>query len=229
MALILSIDTSTKVCSIALHQDGQELAHQVYHLQKSHSSLLPMIVKQIMENVDKKLTDLQAVAVAAGPGSYTGLRIGTSTAKGLCFGLNIPLLSFDSLDSMYESVKTSVSKRALICPMIDARRMEVYCNLRGEQGQLIWPSQPLILDESTFDEFADRSVVLVGNGAEKCRSLYPKREGISYLPEVYPNAFAVAGLVEDKFQRGLFEDLTYFEPEYLKEYRTKPPKDKLNV
>ncbi|MFT7234321.1 MAG: tRNA threonylcarbamoyladenosine biosynthesis protein TsaB, partial [Cyclobacteriaceae bacterium] len=111
MALILAIDTSTKVCSVALHEDGVEIGHQAYHLQKSHSSLLPVIIKQLVENVDLKMSALQAIAISAGPGSYTGLRIGTSTAKGLCYGLGIPLISYDSLDSMYESIKGTMKSK----------------------------------------------------------------------------------------------------------------------
>ena len=111
MALILAIDTSTKVCSIALHQDGVEIGHQAYHLQKSHSSLLPVIIKQLLENAEFNFSDIEAVGVSAGPGSYTGLRIGTSTAKGLCFGLGVPLLAVDSLDSIYEVVKPTVDPK----------------------------------------------------------------------------------------------------------------------
>lgn len=229
MALILAIDTSTKVCSVALHQDGVEIGHQAYHLQKSHSSLLPVIIKQLIENVDLKLSDLQAVAISAGPGSYTGLRIGTSTAKGLCFGLNIPLISYDSLDAMYESVKGMVNNEALICPMIDARRMEVYCNLRSTFGEHIWLSAPVILEENTFDDFKNDQIILVGNGAEKCVDFYAQSSNISYLPDSYPAAFAVGKLIEENFNAQNFEDLVYFEPEYLKEYRTKLPKDKLSL
>ena len=229
MALILSIDTSTRVCSIAIHQDGEEIGHQVYHLQKSHSSLLPIIVKQLAENVDFQLSNLNAISVSAGPGSYTGLRIGTSAAKGLCFGLGIPLISIDSLDSMFEAVRYSVSEDSLVCPMIDARRMEVFCNLRSIGGELVWESQPLILNENTFEEFSDNQIFLVGDGAEKCYDLYQNHRHIKIIPGVYPNAFAVGKLAEAKFQENKFEDLAYFEPDYLKEYRTITPKDKLKL
>lgn len=226
MALILAIDTSTKVCSIGLHQDGIEIGHQAYHLQKSHSSLLPIIVTQLMENVDMKLADVEAIAISAGPGSYTGLRIGTSTAKGLCYGLDVPLISFDSLDSMYESVKKTVAKETLICPMIDARRMEVYCNLREISGNYIWESTPLILDENSFEEFTTRELILIGDGSAKCAELFASSKNIKIQADIYPNAFAVGEMIEKKFLNKEFEDLAYFEPDYLKEYRTKPPKDK---
>ncbi|MFY0601197.1 MAG: tRNA (adenosine(37)-N6)-threonylcarbamoyltransferase complex dimerization subunit type 1 TsaB [Cyclobacteriaceae bacterium] len=226
MALILAIDTSTKVCSIALHQDGVEIGHQAYHLQKSHSSLLPIIVKQLMENVEMQMNQIEAVAISAGPGSYTGLRIGTSTAKGLCYGLGVPLLSFDSLDSMYESVKDTVSNTTLICPMIDARRMEVYCNLRSTDGNRIWESKPLILDETTFSEFSETNLLLIGDGAAKCTELFSNQENIKIQPGIYPNTFSVGRLMQEKFSKAQFEDLAYFEPDYLKEYQTKPPKNK---
>ena len=227
MALILAIDTSTKVCSIALHQDGVEIGHQVYHLQKSHSSLLPVIIKQLVQNAEFSFSDIEAVAVSAGPGSYTGLRIGTSTAKGLCFGLNVPLLAVDSLDSMYEVVKPTVHPSLYICPMIDARRMEVFCNLRDDRGAHIWESKPLILEESTFDEFDNQSIMLIGDGAAKCQALFSHKVNISYQPHIYPNGFSVGKLLEDKFLNKQFEDLAYFEPDYLKEYRTNLPKQKL--
>ncbi|MFT6867987.1 MAG: tRNA threonylcarbamoyladenosine biosynthesis protein TsaB [Cyclobacteriaceae bacterium] len=229
MALILAIDTSTKVCSVALHEDGVEIGHQAYHLQKSHSSLLPVIIKQLVENVDLKMSALQAIAISAGPGSYTGLRIGTSTAKGLCYGLGIPLISYDSLDSMYESIKGTMKSKTLLCAMIDARRMEVFCNLRDSHGAHVWQSAPLILDENTFETYKDQDLILVGNGAAKCMALYSKSKHISYLPDIYPNSFSVGEMVESKFIKQDFEDLAYFEPEYLKEYRTILPKDKLNV
>lgn len=229
MAVILALDTSTKVCSIALHQDGEEIGHQAYHLQKSHSSLLPIIINQLLENVEMEKKDIEAVAISGGPGSYTGLRIGTSTAKGFCYGLQVPLLSFDSLDSMYEGVKNSVSKDTLVCPMIDARRMEVYCNLRDAGGERIWESKPLILDENVFNDFGNRQILLVGNGAEKCRDLFASKPNIQINAKLYPNAFAVADLLETKFQNQEFEDLVYFEPDYLKEFQTKAPKGKLSI
>ncbi|WP_258105861.1 tRNA (adenosine(37)-N6)-threonylcarbamoyltransferase complex dimerization subunit type 1 TsaB [Marinoscillum sp. MHG1-6] len=227
MALILSIDTSTKVCSVALFLDGEEVCHQAYHLQKSHSSLLPGIAKDLVANADYQMSDLEAVSVSGGPGSYTGLRIGTSAAKGLCYGLDIPLISIDSLDSMFEVVRDVVQSNDLVCPMIDARRMEVFCNLRSGNGETIWESKPLILEEDTFKEFAVRKIFLIGNGAEKCKALYGEAGTIVYLPKIYPNAFSVGTLVENKFSDGAFEDLAYFEPDYLKEYRTNLPKQKL--
>lgn len=229
MALILAIDTSTKVCSIGLHQNGEEIAHQAYHLQKSHSSLLPITIKQLLENVDIEISQLEAIAISAGPGSYTGLRIGTSTAKGFCFGLDIPLISFDSLDSMYEGVKHILHYKTLVCPMIDARRMEVFCNLRDFDGDRIWESKPVILNENTFSEFIEQEIMLIGDGAEKCQELYSKSKNISFQPMIYPNAFTIGKLIEEKYSKSQFEDLAYFEPKYLKEYRTIPPKNKLKI
>lgn len=229
MALIIAIDTSTKACSIGLHHNGDLLAQQAYHLQKSHSSLLPIIINQLMDNVDMRMADLDAVAISAGPGSYTGLRIGTSTAKGICFGLDIPLISFDSLDSMYESVKRTIAEKTLVCPMIDARRMEVFCNLRGTNGTYIWESKPLILEEDTFENYRNEQILLIGDGAEKCQELFSSNSNISYNSEIHPNAIAVSNMVERKFNESDFEDLAYFEPSYLKEYRTIPPKNKLKI
>lgn len=224
--IILSLDTSTPVCSIALHDQGTPLASQEYHLQKSHSSLLPSVIQQVLENCGLKAADIQAVALGGGPGSYTGLRIGASTAKGLCFALGIPLISLCSLDSMSAQVSGACDTSALLCPMLDARRMEVYCQLETVDGEVIWNTRPLILDEQSFDEFEDRRVIVYGSGAEKAAKLLPR---LKYVPDIYPHARAMGVLAWKKFQQEDFEDVAYYEPDYLKAYQATVPKNKMLV
>ncbi len=226
MATILSLDTSTKVCSIALHQDGELIGSQSYHLQKSHSTLLPVIIQQLMENVETELSQVEAIALSAGPGSYTGLRIGTATAKGLAFTLGVPLIAISSLDSMVEQVSPVVSIDAILVPMIDARRMEVFCLARKGNGEVIWEPKPLIVDETTFADLDHSVTYFFGNGSDKFKELYPS---VSYIPEIHPSAAHMGSLALKKFIDKEFVDLAYFEPDYLKEYRTNVPSQKFKV
>ncbi|WP_421875155.1 tRNA (adenosine(37)-N6)-threonylcarbamoyltransferase complex dimerization subunit type 1 TsaB [Marinoscillum sp.] len=226
MATILSLDTSTKVCSVAIHKDGDLIGAQSYHLQKSHSSLLPVIIQQLMENVELELSSLDAIALSAGPGSYTGLRIGTATAKGLAYTLEIPLIAISSLDSMYEQVAPNLPDSAVLIPMIDARRMEVFCFAKRVNGQVIWDAKPLIVDESTFDDIEHQTSYFFGNGSDKFKELFPK---VNFIPDIHPSAAHMGQLAHQKFTQQYFEDLAYFEPDYLKEYRTNVPSQKFKV
>lgn len=229
MAYILSLDTSTKVCSAAIHHDGELVGSQTYHLQKSHSNLLPVILEQLATNCEIELNDLSAIALAAGPGSYTGLRIGTATAKGLCFALELPLIALDSLESMTAQVRPHRVSDELLCPMIDARRMEVYARVERANGEMLWPTAPVIVDEDTFEEFIGQPVVLFGNGAPKLQELFAQSPDIRFVDDIHPSAAHMGGLGFQKYQKQEFEDLAYFEPDYLKEYRTNTPSQKFKV
>ena len=226
--LILSIETSTPGCSIALHLEGEVLAEQSYYLDKSHSSLLPSILKEIVSWAGYGLSELDAIAVSSGPGSYTGLRIGLSTVKGLCYALNIPLISVGSLDTLAKTASVVVGLDVLICPMIDARRMEVYTKLLDESGDEIWSTQALILSPETFNEFNGRSILLIGDGAEKCRNfiIHPS---LAIASNEIPQARAMGVLAWEKLQKDQFEDLPSYEPNYLKEFQTKTPENKLKT
>lgn len=224
MALILSLDTSTKVCSVAIHENGELIGQQSYHLQQSHSSLLPVIIDQVVENGQVQLDQLDAVALSAGPGSYTGLRIGTATAKGLTYSLGVPLIAIDTLDTMIAQVKPMVGEEAFLCPMIDARRMEVYCKLVG--SEVIWETAPLIIEPDTFDEIDSKQLYCFGNGSDKLRDQFP---AFHYIRDIHPSAAHMGSLAFDRFQAGKFEDIAYFEPDYLKEYRTNVPSQKFKV
>lgn len=225
MALILSIETSTRVCSVALHKDGKLLASQLHHIDKSHSSLLPGIVKEIADEAKIELQNLSGVAVSAGPGSYTGLRIGVTSAKGFCFALSIPLISIPSLEVMVETVRNRFEGEFFLCPMMDARRMEVYTQMINQDDQEVWCLQPKILDENSFSEFS-KPVYLFGDGMPKFREIVDQKN-LVFIDDIYPDAANMGRLAFKKFREDQFEDVAYFEPNYLKEWRTTTPKKQL--
>ena len=222
MARILSIETSTSVCSVAIHSDGNLIAYQSYHQEKSAATLLPIIIKEMMDNCSIELKTMDAIAVSAGPGSYTGLRIGASTAKGLAFALNKPLISISSLGAMVEAIKQFPVGDAYLCPMIDARRMEVYCQLVTVEKEL-WDVRPLVVEPDSFGAFTDRPIYLFGDGASKTKEVLTQGN-IQWVENIHPSAKDIGRLAEEKFQASDFEDVAYFEPFYLKEFQAKPAK-----
>lgn len=222
MARIISIETSTSVCSVAIHNDGELVALQLYHQEKSAAALLPAIIKQMMENSQMELSTVDAIAVSAGPGSYTGLRIGASTAKGLAFGLNKPLISISSLSAMIEAMRPYVAADAYLCPMIDARRMEVYCKLVDDKRE-VWNVRPLVVEPDSFTKFHEKPIYLFGDGSAKTKAVLTQ-ENIHWIPDIHPSAKEIGKLAEEKFKSGDFEDVAYFEPFYLKEFQAKPSK-----
>lgn len=225
MALILSIETSTMVCSVALHREGELLANQVHQVEKSHSSLLPRIALDICQEAGVTFKDLDAVAVSSGPGSYTGLRIGVSNAKGICYTLKKPLIAISSLDIMTEAVRGKFLGDHLLCPMMDARRMEVYTQMEDQNGVQVWDLQPKILDENTFQEF-EVPLYLFGDGMPKFRSI-ASQQNLIFIDDIFPDAKNMGRAAFNKFREQLFEDVAYFEPNYLKEWRTTTPKKQL--
>ena len=225
MAVILSIETSTNVCSVALHADGDLISHQVHKVEKSHSSLLPKIVLEICEAVGKTLRDVEAVAISEGPGSYTGLRIGFSTVKGFAYTLGIPAILIPTMDIMLEAVRGKFKGEHYLCAMMDARRMEVYTKMEDQDGQEVWEVQPKILDEHSFSTFK-KPVYLFGNGMPKFREI-ADQENLLFIEDIYPDAQYMGQLAQKQFEQGKFEDVAYFEPNYLKEWRTTTPKKKL--
>ena len=167
--------------------------------------------------------DVNAVAVSSGPGSYTGLRIGTSTAKGLCFALNVPLIAIDTLSILSAQVNSTNFERSLLCPMIDARRMEVYCSVSDANGSVIQSIEAKVIDEKSFEELLnERRVIFFGNGAEKCRSVITHNNAF-FLTGITPSAIQLGSMAFGKFEKGEFEDLFLFEPFYLKEFKAKKP------
>ena len=157
MSLILSIDTSTKACSVALHQDGKLLAVNELYTEKSHSGMLTTLCENVVKHAGFSLKSLDAFAVAKGPGSYTGLRIGVSTAKGFCFALDKPLIAVNTLEAMAYQLKDFYDEPHLLCPMIDARRMEVYCQILDNQMNIISETEAKIIDELSFPELLNEN------------------------------------------------------------------------
>jgi tRNA threonylcarbamoyladenosine biosynthesis protein TsaB len=223
---ILSIDTSTNTCSVALHDAEHLIAYSELHLPKSHSGSLIVLIKELLQNAQLALADLSAIAISEGPGSYTGLRIGTSTAKGLCFTHDIPLIAVNTLEAMAMQLAPFFQKGTILCPMIDARRMEVYCALFSTDMQVLEQTHPHILTEASFQNQiqAAPSFVYFGNGAEKARQLLNQYTNTHYIPDSYPSAKQVGLLALHKLQNQQFENLAYFEPFYLKDFQPTTPK-----
>lgn len=220
---ILHIETSTKNCSVSISRNGEMLCLcEEYDASYGHSEKLHQFVNWALEGAGISLTELDAVCVSKGPGSYTGLRIGVSAAKGFCFGLDIPLLSLNSLEILAQS---QIDKGFdLIIPMIDARRMEVYTGIFDGSGKIISEIEAKILDESpltpqggSFQEFADKKIAFVGDAVEKSKSVLnlPNAE---FMEGIHPSAKQMMHLAEVKFKNKEFEDVAYFEPFYLKEF-----------
>lgn len=228
MVNILCLETATNICSVALFSDNELLGYQEYHLEKSHSNLIPGIVDSTIKNASIEKADLHAVAVSQGPGSYTGLRIGVSTAKGLCFALNIPLIAVDTLQIMAVEINRINFNGALLCPMIDARRMEVYASLLNSENEVVSKPSPYIIDETSFaKELNEREVWFFGNGATKCKAVLGSHPNARFIDEVHPTARAMGALAFPAYKGAAFADVAYFEPFYLKDFRLTKPKSQV--
>ena len=215
--MILSIETSTEVCSIAVHQDGSLIAEDTSFESYSHAERLAPMIQDTLEKHKLDKANLSAVAISAGPGSYTGLRIGTSTAKGLCYALDIPLIAVNTLESMLEGLPEGY-ENYWKCPMIDARRMEVYCLVADQTGAIVSPVEAKIINKDSYQqELSDHKILFYGNGAGKCKTVIDS-ENAKFLEGVTPHARYVGNLAFRLFQEQIFADLAYFEPEYLKPY-----------
>lgn len=227
MPLILAIETSSPVCSVALTQNGALVASAELRLDKSHSSHLTVLIEQLLGNAGVSLRELAAVAVADGPGSYTGLRIGAAAAKGLCYALELPLVAIGTLPALAHQVAQQVpnAARYRFAPLLDARRMEVYAALYAANGAELQAPAPLILDPTSFaTALADGPVVFFGSGAAKFQALVADHPNAAFLTNVHPSAIAVAQLAEAAYHRQEFRDVAYYEPFYLKEVYTTTPK-----
>ncbi|MDI9874665.1 tRNA (adenosine(37)-N6)-threonylcarbamoyltransferase complex dimerization subunit type 1 TsaB [Flectobacillus rivi] len=225
MSLIVSIDTSTKVCSVALHKEGKLLGLSELFTEKSHSGMLTTLVENVVKQAGYELSQLDAIAVAKGPGSYTGLRIGVSTAKGLSFALDKPLLSVNTLEAMAAQLKDMYGADTLLCPMIDARRMEVYCGVWNTEMGTISEIEAKIIDETAFISLLEKQpIVFFGDGAAKCKSQIAHPNAHFPNTELYPSARTVGVLAHKAFQEQAFENVVSFEPFYLKDFVGTTPK-----
>lgn len=224
MSVILSIETATSVCSVALHQAGNLLGVYELYSEKSHSEQLSVLIEQICKQNHLLLKDISAVAVSQGPGSYTGLRIGTATAKGLCFALQKPLIAINTLEAMVWQISSWVEENTLLCPMIDARRMEVYCLLANQAKEIVEPTQALVVMPNSFEKYlSERKIVFFGNGASKCQAVLTHKNCI-FWNNIFPSARSLGQIAWQKFQQNQFENLIYFEPYYLKDFVGTKPK-----
>lgn len=217
MATILHIDTSSTVCSIGLSSNNQLIDLIEENEGYSHAEKLHVFIQSILSNQKLNPSDLSAIAVNKGPGSYTGLRIGVSAAKGMAFALDIPLISINSLHALCYNLK--YEGPTFYLPMLDARRMEVYTCLLDENFKEVMTSQAKVIDEETHKEYLNfQPIVCLGDGAEKCQPYLNFIPGIRFLPNIYASVRNFHQLAFQKFGQQQFEDLTYFEPEYLKPY-----------
>lgn len=228
MSCILNIETSTQVCSIALARDGEVLFEKSSFEGPSHAALLGTYVEEALAFAGQNGLKLDAVAVSSGPGSYTGLRIGVSMAKGLCFGAGIPLIGVHTLEiQAVRAIRQTGGEDALYCSMLDARRMEVYAALYNASLQEVRATAADIVTSDTYASFlSSGKVYFFGNGAPKCQAVITSPNAI-FLNDICPLASDMAPLSEKAFAAGQVEDVAYFEPFYLKEFVATIAKNKV--
>lgn len=224
MALILNIESSTEVCSVSLAQNGEILETIENLTGQNHSMLLTVFIEEIFRKLNIPMSSLDAVAVSGGPGSYTGLRIGVASAKGICYALNKPLIAITSLASMAHHVATNSQQyklpedNLLFCPMIDARRMEVYTAIFDRDVKMVRDINADIIDADSFKTFfAGNKIVFFGNGADKCKSTITHPNAV-FLDGIKTSASFMAELSEEAFTKKEFQDVAYYEPFYLKDF-----------
>jgi len=219
LPLILSIETATQVCSVALAKGKTLIAKRVIDIPNAHSSKLSLLVEEVMKEAGILYSQLSAIAISKGPGSYTGLRIGVSTAKGFTYALDIPLISVETLRILEKGVEMKYSNKCT-ASMIDARRMEVYSIIYDQKGDIIKDISADIIEKGIYDKFLteDREFVFVGDGAEKTMEFFEEKSNIILDKEIVLDAELMIGIAYDKFLKEDFEDVAYFEPYYLKNF-----------
>lgn len=233
MSLILCIETGTDICSVGIARDGELMSLRESDQGRDHAKQVAVFVDELLRETGVKPDELDAVAVGMGPGSYTGLRIGVSFAKGLCYGLNIPLLAVGSLEALtdvaikdYEAgiIQVEGWDEALLCPMVDARRMEVYTQIFNSRCEAQSEVSAEIITEESFSQWrAKGKLVIFGNGAAKCQEMLPDAIYI----DVAPSARGLTRIAHQLFEAGKTVDIAYFEPFYLKDFVVIPSKKKL--
>ena len=234
--MILCLETSTAVCSVALVENGKVIALRESLDGQNHAEKITIFIDEVMKEANVSYRDLDAVATSMGPGSYTGLRIGVSTAKGLCYAMEKPLIAVDTLAAMaygFKDYKTTrlqdykLEPASILCPMIDARRMEVYSAFFNEQLERISETNAIIIDENSFMEMKQNNhLYLFGDGADKLVSLFENDENITVVEKFHCSAAYMAELADKAFKNNDFVDTAYFEPFYLKNFVPGMPKVK---
>jgi tRNA threonylcarbamoyladenosine biosynthesis protein TsaB len=234
MARILLLDTATEVCSAALSENGAVLSFKEKSDGFRHSELLTIFIGELLHDTGWSVNQLDAVCVSRGPGSYTGLRIGVSVAKGLCYGLNIPLIAVSSLHSMADHVAQNFQiwhcsgiEGVLLCPMLDARRMEIYTALFDRLGKQVTGIKAEIIHKHSFSgELNSGKIFFFGNGSLKCKSII-KHPDAHFIDDITASARFMSGIAHDSFNSREFENIAYFEPFYLKDFVATVPKNKV--
>jgi tRNA threonylcarbamoyladenosine biosynthesis protein TsaB len=215
MPIILNIETATKNCSVAIAKEGKTIAfREIAEQNFSHAEKLHVFIAELLSENQLQFSDLNAVAVSQGPGSYTGLRIGVSSAKGFCYALNIPMIAIDTLQLLAKQIQI---EDGIIIPMIDARRMEVFTAFYDKNYQQIRNTQAEIIDETSYQEISE-TIHLVGDGTEKFKNTLTDNKFIFHSDVVFPSAKQMTQLSFDKFIKNDFVDVAYFEPYYLKDF-----------
>jgi tRNA threonylcarbamoyladenosine biosynthesis protein TsaB len=216
LAIILNIETATKNCSVSVAKDGETVAlKELNDGGYSHAEKLHEFIKEVVLEAGIELSDLKAIAVSKGPGSYTGLRIGVSAAKGLCFALNIPLISVNTLQSLSQTISI---KAGYIIPLLDARRMEVYSSVYNEKYENCREVLAEIITENSFETYLEKDkVYFLGDGAEKCKEFIQHPNAV-FMDDKFPSAKEMCMLSYVKYKKNDIEDVAYFEPFYLKDF-----------
>ncbi|MBB5644261.1 tRNA (adenosine(37)-N6)-threonylcarbamoyltransferase complex dimerization subunit type 1 TsaB [Pedobacter cryoconitis] len=228
MVTILQLETATQVCSAALSVNGETIAVKELAAQNIHAGSLTLFIREVMATAGLTYTDLDAVAVSKGPGSYTGLRIGVSTAKGLCFALDKPLIGIETLRMMAQGfLKTADNYTGLVCPMIDARRMEVFTGLYDHDLNEVLPVEAKIIEENSYQEqLKTQQLTFIGDGAMKCNTFIISPNA-AFSDLNFNSASNMSLLAYNAFTTGHFEDVAYFEPYYLKDFVVTQAKKKV--
>lgn len=229
MSTLLCIETATEICSVCISMDGKLMAIRELNEGYSHASKLTILINELLEETQLTWKNIDAIAVSKGPGSYTGLRVGVSTAKGLCYALKKPLIAVNTLHAIAHHTKNSieVQPQSMIVPMIDARRMEVYCCVMSDALELLQLTEAMIVQEDSFNHFLENGLVyFTGNGAAKCKTILQHPNAI-FQHEILCTS---AGMIPEATKRFLlqeFEDVAYFVPYYLKSFVGTQPRKKV--
>jgi len=222
MSLILQIETATTVCSVALAKDGRVLCRREVEQRNVHAEKITLFIDEVLSEAGRSYADLDAIAVSCGPGSYTGLRIGISAAKGLCFALDKPLIAIETLASMADGMIERHSFDGtdyLLCPMIDARRMEVFTATFDTLGNKLKPTSAEIIDDNSFaDLLIDHHIIFFGDGAGKCSTVLGMHPNATIITDFTNSASHLSKRALKRYQEKQFEDVAYFEPYYLKDF-----------
>ncbi len=220
MAILLNIETATTVCSVSLSENNKLLAYKELNSGYAHAENLTIFIQDVLKDSGIAISKIDAIAVSMGPGSYTGLRIGFSVAKGLCYALNKPIIVIDTLQALASNYKMKLlAQNMLLCPMIDARRMEVYCGIYNSELKIIEAVRAEIVDKNSFKKLLlNNKIVFFGDGAEKCKNILGNNLNAMIVENIFPSALAMVELANEKFVKNQFENLAYCEPFYLKEF-----------